>query len=194
MSVQEKKLGVYLCGGCGIAEAASLDALEKVAVKEFKAPFCKKHDYLCGEEGQKLIRDDAAAGTMNQAVIAACSPRVNQDKFRFDGVQVVRANLREQVAWTQPARKNRNAGRRQYPHGHHRGAQDHRARALHRGAVQRADSGCWRRLDRPHRCTRSGEVRLWRAAGRADGRARRPRAEPDEARSASRALPRAGSR
>ena len=42
------------------------------------------------------------AGTVNQAVIAACSPRVNQDNFRFDGVQVIRANLREQVAWTQP--------------------------------------------------------------------------------------------
>jgi quinone-modifying oxidoreductase subunit QmoB len=103
MTAQEKKLGVYLCGGCGIAEAAPLAGLEKVAVKEFKAPFCKKHDYLCGEDGLKLIRDDAAAGTMNQAVIAACSPRVNQDKFRFDGVQVIRANLREQVAWTQPA-------------------------------------------------------------------------------------------
>ncbi len=106
MTATEKKLGVYLCGGCGIAEAASLDALEKVAVKEFKAPFCKKHDYLCGEDGLKLIRDDAAAGTMNQAVIAACSPRVNQDKFRFDGVQVVRANLREQVAWTQTPGKD----------------------------------------------------------------------------------------
>ncbi len=101
MTAKEKKLGVYLCGGCGIAEAAPLDGLEKVAVKEFKAPFCKKHDYLCGEDGLKLIRDDAASGAMNQAVIAACSPRVNQDKFRFDGVQVIRANLREQVAWTQ---------------------------------------------------------------------------------------------
>jgi quinone-modifying oxidoreductase, subunit QmoB len=106
MTAKEKKLGVYLCGGCGIAEAASLDALEKVAVKEFKAPFCKKHDYLCGEEGLNLIRADAAAGTMNQAVIAACSPRVNQDKFRIDGVQVVRANLREQVAWTQAPGKD----------------------------------------------------------------------------------------
>jgi quinone-modifying oxidoreductase subunit QmoB len=102
MSVQPKKLGVYLCGGCGIAEAAPLANLEKVAVKEFKAPFCKTHDYLCGEDGLKLIRDDVEAGTVNQAVIAACSPRVNQDKFRFDGVQVIRANLREQVAWTQP--------------------------------------------------------------------------------------------
>ena len=102
MTVQEKKLGVYLCGGCGIAEAAPLAGLEKVATKEFKAPLCRKHDYLCSEEGLKLIRDDAAEGTVNQAVIAACSPRVNQDKFRFDGVQVIRANLREQVAWTQP--------------------------------------------------------------------------------------------
>ncbi len=102
MSAQEKKLGVYVCGGCGIAEAAPLAALEKVATKEFKAPLCRTHDYLCGEEGLKIIRDDAAAGAMNQAVIAACSPRVNQDKFRFDGVQVIRANLREQVAWTQP--------------------------------------------------------------------------------------------
>jgi quinone-modifying oxidoreductase, subunit QmoB len=101
MSAQEKKLGVYLCGGCGIAEAAPLAALEKVAVKEFKAPLCRKHDVLCSEEGLKLIRDDAAEGVMNQAVIAACSPRVNQNKFRFDGVQAIRANLREQVAWTQ---------------------------------------------------------------------------------------------
>ena len=102
MTAQPKKLGVYLCGGCGIAEAAPLANLEKVAVKEFKAPFCKTHDYLCGEEGLSLIRGDVEAGTVNQAVIAACSPRVNQDKFRFDGVQVIRANLREQVAWTQP--------------------------------------------------------------------------------------------
>jgi quinone-modifying oxidoreductase subunit QmoB len=102
MSAQEKKLGVYLCGGCGIAEAAPLAGLEKVATKEFKAPLCRKHDYLCSVDGLQLIRDDAAAGTVNQAVIAACSPRVNQDKFRFDGVQVIRANLREQVAWTQP--------------------------------------------------------------------------------------------
>jgi quinone-modifying oxidoreductase, subunit QmoB len=99
---KEKKMGVYLCGGCGIDAASPLAGLEKVATKEFKAPLCRKHDYLCGEDGLKLISDDVAAGTVNQAVIAACSPRVNADKFRFDGVQVVRANLREQVAWTQP--------------------------------------------------------------------------------------------
>ncbi|MBM3567235.1 MAG: FAD-dependent oxidoreductase [Alphaproteobacteria bacterium] len=98
---QAKKPGVYLCGGCGIAQATPLDALEKVASKEYKVAHCRKHDFLCGEAGVKLIRDDIAAGTVNQPVIAACSSRVNADRFRFDGAQVIRANLREQVAWTQ---------------------------------------------------------------------------------------------
>ncbi len=99
----EKKTGVYLCGGCGIAEATSLDALDAVAVKEFKVPYCRRHDFLCGEDGLRTIRDDVTAGKVNQVVIAGCSPRVNADRFRFDGAQVIRANLREQVAWTQPA-------------------------------------------------------------------------------------------
>ena len=101
-TAQEKKTGVYLCGGCGIAEAVPLDKLDAVTVKEFKVPHCRRHEFLCGEDGVRAIRDDIAAGTVNQVVIAACSPRVNADRFRFDGAQVIRANLREQVAWTQP--------------------------------------------------------------------------------------------
>ncbi|MEJ2124075.1 MAG: FAD-dependent oxidoreductase [Alphaproteobacteria bacterium] len=58
-----------------------------------------------GEEGLAMIRADFASGEVNQAIIAACSPRVNVDKFRFDGTQVVRANLREQVIWmTEPGK------------------------------------------------------------------------------------------
>jgi quinone-modifying oxidoreductase subunit QmoB len=100
---QERKPGVYLCGGCGIAEAISLDGLEKVATAEFKAPLCKRHDFLCGEAGVKMIADDVVAGTVNQVVIAACSPRVMADRFDFAGAQVVRANIREQVAWAHAA-------------------------------------------------------------------------------------------
>ncbi|HEY4773515.1 MAG TPA: FAD-dependent oxidoreductase [Xanthobacteraceae bacterium] len=100
--MQAKKAGVYLCGGCGIAEAVSLDALEAVAVKEFKVAHCRRHEFLCGEDGVRAIRGDVAAGTVNQVVVAACSPRVNADRFQAEGAQVFRANLREQVAWTQP--------------------------------------------------------------------------------------------
>lgn len=103
MQAQEKKTGVYLCGGCGIAEAVPLDGLEAVAAKEFKIPHCRRHDYLCGDEGVRAIREDVENGAVNQVVIAACSPRVNADRFQFNGAQAIRANLREQVAWTQPA-------------------------------------------------------------------------------------------
>ena len=99
----ERKIGVYLCSGCGIGEAIDVDNLEKVARTECKAPVCKRHEFLCSNDGVKLIADDLAAGEVTQPIIGACSPRVMTDRFCFDGVQVVRANLREQVIWSHPA-------------------------------------------------------------------------------------------
>jgi quinone-modifying oxidoreductase, subunit QmoB len=99
---EEKKIGVYLCSGCGIGDAIDVGNLEKVA-GEFKVPVCKQHDYLCGDEGVKLIADDVASGEINRPVIAACSPRVMADRFVFEGAEVARANIREQVAWCHAA-------------------------------------------------------------------------------------------
>ncbi|MBF0130657.1 MAG: FAD-dependent oxidoreductase [Alphaproteobacteria bacterium] len=100
--MSEKKTGVYLCSGCGIGEAVTMGALEKVVTGEFKKPV-KTHACLCGDEGLALIKADLDADTVNQVVIGACSPRTMADRFRFNGTQVLRANLREQVAWSQPA-------------------------------------------------------------------------------------------
>lgn len=98
---EERKIGVYLCSGCGIGEAIDVDNLEKVA-GDAKAPLCRRHEHLCGDEGFKMIADDIEAGTVDLPVIAACSPRVMTDRFQFDGLQVVRANLREHVVWCHP--------------------------------------------------------------------------------------------
>jgi quinone-modifying oxidoreductase subunit QmoB len=92
-----------MCRGCGIGDAVSVDALEKIAVSEYKMPVCRQHDFLCGDEGRALIEADLAEGSVNQPIIAACSPRVMTDRFTFDGAAAIRANLREQVAWSQPA-------------------------------------------------------------------------------------------
>ena len=100
--MEDRKPGVYLCKGCGIGEAVSVDELEAVA-GEMKAPLCRQHDSLCAEDGVAMIKKDLAEGTVNQVVIAACSSRVMTDRFDFDGAQVIRANLREQVVWTHPA-------------------------------------------------------------------------------------------
>ena len=103
MNEQTMKPGVYLCNGCGIGDAVSVDALEQIASSEYKVPVCRQHDFLCGDGGRALIDADLAEGSVNQAIIAACSPRVMTDRFTFEGVPAIRANLREQVAWNQPA-------------------------------------------------------------------------------------------
>ena len=98
--MSQRRTGVYLCSGCGIGEAVSVARLEKVAVSEYKAAHCATHAMLCGDEAVERIRGDLAADKANQLVIGACSPRVMTDRFQFDNVSVVRANLRELLAWS----------------------------------------------------------------------------------------------
>ncbi len=92
------KTGVYLCEGCGIGAALDVASLAGAAA----APLVRRHDCLCSDDGVAAIRDDLAGGGIDRAVIGACSRRVMSDRFRFDGAPVIRANLREQVAWTHP--------------------------------------------------------------------------------------------
>lgn len=100
----EKKIGAYICTGCGIGEALDIEALSKVATTEYKIPICRRHAMLCSAAGTALIRADMEAEGVNTAVIAACSPRVMADVFDFGCDKVVeRVNLREQVVWVHPA-------------------------------------------------------------------------------------------
>jgi quinone-modifying oxidoreductase, subunit QmoB len=100
----DKKLGVYVCSGCSIGESLDVDALVKVATKEYKVPVCRVHPLLCNPEGVATIKEDLAAGSVNAVLVAACSPRMKTEVFDFDPRMVFeRANLREHVAWCQPA-------------------------------------------------------------------------------------------
>ncbi len=100
----EKKMGVYICTGCGIGDALDVEALEKVATGEYKVAVCKHHDCLCNDEGLALIRNDMEQDGVNTVIVAACSPRVMIDRFDCGPDKVSeRVNLREQVAWSHPA-------------------------------------------------------------------------------------------
>ncbi|MDI6905936.1 MAG: FAD-dependent oxidoreductase [Thermoanaerobacterales bacterium] len=99
----DKKIGFFICTGCGIGEALDVAALCKVATKEGKAPSCKQHPFLCGQEGLEFIKKDIAEG-VNTVVIAGCSSRMNYDVFDFGPEVIVeRINFREQVVWCHPA-------------------------------------------------------------------------------------------
>lgn len=99
----DKKIGVYICKGCEIGASLNIEALSKLAISQYKVPVCKTHDALCGKEGIDSIKQDISEG-VNAVVIAACSPRVKDEVFRF-GTEVLlnRVNLREQVVWSHPA-------------------------------------------------------------------------------------------
>ncbi len=99
----EKKIGVYICTGCGIGEALDVDKLSEIATGEYNVPVCKTHPFLCGKEGVQLVKDDIEKEGVNAVVLMACSPRVNYDVFKFPNVIVERGNIREQVVWSHPA-------------------------------------------------------------------------------------------
>ena len=99
--MEAKKIGCYICTGCGIAEALDVTALEKVASKEQKVPVTKTHAFLCGEEGLGLIRQDMATEGVNAILIAACSHRVKTEEFQFETPLLDRVDLREKVLWVQ---------------------------------------------------------------------------------------------
>ena len=97
----DRKLGVYICSGCSIGESIDVNRLVDVAQKEHKAPVCRTHPFLCGEEGLAAIRNDLAQGAIDSLVIAGCSPRTKTNAFSFDSQTVMdRVNLREHVAWS----------------------------------------------------------------------------------------------
>lgn len=100
----EKKIGVYICTGCGIGDALDIDALANVATDEYKVPVCKQHPFLCSREGADEIKADIDGEGVSTIVVAACSPRVMADVFDFGRDKVTeRVNLREQVIWSHPA-------------------------------------------------------------------------------------------
>jgi quinone-modifying oxidoreductase subunit QmoB len=100
----DKKIGTFICTGCEIGNAVDIAALEKLAGSE-KAVLCQTHACLCGEQGLALIQKGIADQGLTTVVLAACSMRAMQEVFQFPGTELVRVNLREGVAWMQPAKE-----------------------------------------------------------------------------------------
>jgi quinone-modifying oxidoreductase subunit QmoB len=101
--MMEKKYGVYLCKGCGIADAIDFESLTKIIKKEGKIQHIKEADIMCSPEGRALILEDMKpeGEGINAIVIAACSPRVKYEELDFPNAIVERCNIRELCAWTQ---------------------------------------------------------------------------------------------
>jgi quinone-modifying oxidoreductase subunit QmoB len=97
----EKKCGLYICKGCGIADSVDIEKLAKNSKSgTVKEENIKVHDILCSPEGLQSIKSDIKKDGINTLIIAACSPRVKFEEFDFPGCLIERVNIREFVAWT----------------------------------------------------------------------------------------------
>ncbi|MBC8212266.1 MAG: hydrogenase iron-sulfur subunit [Gammaproteobacteria bacterium] len=98
----DKKLGAYLCSGCGIGDRLNVSQMETTAKRDGKAAIVKTHEFLCSKAGVEMIRKDIDAGDVNHVIIGACSHRSKVEAFRFDRAAISRANLREGCIWIRP--------------------------------------------------------------------------------------------
>ena len=57
----EKKVGVFICGGCGISDSVDVEKLADMAKKEYKVP-ALVHPCLCNAEGIARVRNEMAEG------------------------------------------------------------------------------------------------------------------------------------
>ncbi|MBI4493083.1 MAG: hydrogenase iron-sulfur subunit [Chloroflexi bacterium] len=97
-----KKVGVYVCTGCGIGDCLDTRKLVELAETECRAPVVRSSSAFCLEDA-RLIRDDVEQQRVDSVVIAGCSSRVNAEVFFFKPAFVERVNIRERVTWGQPA-------------------------------------------------------------------------------------------
>lgn len=94
-----KKTGVYVCSGCGIGGGVNTQRLLDLGAAA-GGPV-RSSPAFCLEDA-RLIQADIDQEGVDGVVIAACSPRVNTDVFRFEATIVERVNIREQVVWSHP--------------------------------------------------------------------------------------------
>ncbi|MFV2055276.1 MAG: hydrogenase iron-sulfur subunit [Thiohalomonadales bacterium] len=98
----DKKIGAYICKGCGLGERLADADLVNIAKRDGKADIVQEHDFLCNAEGVAMIQKDIDDEGVNRVVIAACSRRSKTEAFNFQDVAITRANLREGVIWVRP--------------------------------------------------------------------------------------------
>jgi heterodisulfide reductase subunit A len=108
-----ERIGVYVCR-CGTNIAASVDvaAVTAAAAGLDGVVAARESRFLCGAEGQELIRKEIREQGLTRVVVAACSPWLHERTFGracaaagLSPFALQIANIREQVAWVTPDRE-----------------------------------------------------------------------------------------
>ncbi len=95
----DKKIGCYVCTGCGIGDALDIDALVSLATDDCDADVAKTHECLCGDDGIAMLRKEIADEGVTNVLVTACSSRAKKREFNLAGALIDRVSIREAVTW-----------------------------------------------------------------------------------------------
>lgn len=101
------RIGVFVCHcGSNIAAAVDVKQVAEALGREQNVVFSAEYQYMCSENGQKLIKNAVKENSLNGIVVCSCSPRMHEATFRktaseagINPYMVEIANIREQCSW-----------------------------------------------------------------------------------------------
>ncbi len=108
-----ERIGVYVCDcGPNIKNALDTEEVAKFASELDNVVVAKTHALLCAKHGQEFLVKEIKDNKLTRIVIAACSPKEHEITFmkvcenaNLNPYLMQMGNIREQVAWVTPDRK-----------------------------------------------------------------------------------------
>jgi heterodisulfide reductase subunit A len=103
----KENIGVYICTcGPNIGDVLDVQVIVDHLTKEYNIKSIKINELLCSEDGQSFLENDIKKNKIKRAVIAACSPKMYEQKFMTicekagcNPYLMSMVNIREQCAW-----------------------------------------------------------------------------------------------
>lgn len=101
------KIGVFVCHcGSNIAGTVNVTKVAQALKNEYGVVYSTDYQYMCSENGQRLIKDAVKDYNLDGVVVCSCSPRMHEATFRkaaseagLNPYMVEIANIREQCSW-----------------------------------------------------------------------------------------------
>lgn len=103
----KNRVGVFVCHcGANIAKVVDVKDVAKFAKTIPDVVVSKDNQFMCSEQGQKMIKEEIAKKKLDKVVVASCSPRLHEHTFRLavseaglNPYHLEMANIRENVSW-----------------------------------------------------------------------------------------------
>jgi heterodisulfide reductase subunit A len=104
---EKNRIGVFICHcGANIANVVDVADVARFAKKLPDVVVSVNNQFMCSEQGQKVIKDAIRKKKLSRVVVASCSPRLHEHTFRqavseagLNPFFFEMANIRENVSW-----------------------------------------------------------------------------------------------